>query len=174
MSEPLRVLVLHNAYQLAGGEDAVVAAEVALLREHGHAVALLTRHNSELARLSRVDAALQALWSRDSARRTAEAIAQHRPQIVHVHNTWPLLSPSVYGACRRAGVPVVQTLHNFRLACPQAMFLRDGRVCTDCLGRPCNMRVIEIHARRRPCSPPPWCCTAAWAPGSVACSATSH
>ena len=135
MSEPLRVLVLHNAYQLAGGEDAVVAAEVALLREHGHAVALLTRHNSELARLSRVDAALQALWSRDSARRTAEAIAQHLPQIVHVHNTWPLLSPSVYGACRRAGVPVVQTLHNFRLACPQAMFLRDGRVCTDCLGR---------------------------------------
>ena len=69
------------------------------------------------------------------ARRTAEAIAQHLPQIVHVHNTWPLLSPSVYGACRRAGVPVVQTLHNFRLACPQAMFLRDGRVCTDCLGR---------------------------------------
>lgn len=135
MSEAWRVLVLHNAYQLAGGEDAVVAAEVALLREHGHAVAQLTRRNDELAHMSPLNAALQALWSRDSARRTAEAIAQHRAQLVHVHNTWPLLSPSVYSACRDAGVPVVQTLHNFRLACPQAMFLRDGRVCTDCLGR---------------------------------------
>lgn len=135
MSEAWRVLVLHNAYQLAGGEDAVVAAEVALLREHGHAVAQLTRHNGELAGMAPISAALQALWSRDSARRTAEAIAQHRAQLVHVHNTWPLLSPSVYSACRAAGVPVVQTLHNFRLACPQAMFLRDGRVCTDCLGR---------------------------------------
>jgi len=135
VSEAWRVLVLHNAYQLAGGEDAVVAAEVALLREHGHAVAQLTRHNDELAGMSPLNAALQALWSRDSARRTAEAIAQHRAQLVHVHNTWPLLSPSVYSACRHAGVPVVQTLHNFRLACPQAMFLRDGRLCTDCLGR---------------------------------------
>lgn len=132
---PLRVLVLHNAYQQAGGEDAVVEAETALLRAHGHHVATLLRHNDELASMSAASAAVQALWSRDSARRVAEAIAVHRPDVVHVHNTWPLLSPSVFSACHAAGVPVVQTLHNFRLACPQAMFLREGRVCTDCLGR---------------------------------------
>jgi glycosyltransferase involved in cell wall biosynthesis len=134
-AEPLRVLVLHNAYQQAGGEDAVVEAEVALLRAHGHAVATLLRHNDELGTLSAPAVALQAMWSRDSARRTAQAMAAHRPDVVHVHNTWPLLSPSVFSTCQAAGVPVVQTLHNFRLACPQAMFLRDGRVCTDCLGR---------------------------------------
>lgn len=135
MRQPLRVLVLHNTYQLYGGEDAVVAAEVALLREHAHDVAQLTRRNDELSGMTQLSAGLQALWSRDSAQRTADAISRHQPQVVHVHNTWPLLSPSVYAACKSAGVPVVQTLHNFRLACPQAMFLREARVCTDCLGR---------------------------------------
>ncbi len=132
---PLRVLIAHNAYQQRGGEDMVVEAEAALLRQHGHAVELMSRHNDELVNMSRASAALDTLWSRRTVREMRERLAQFRPAVVHVHNTFPLLSPSLYWACAEAGVPVVQTLHNFRLFCPQAMFLRDGKVCEDCLGR---------------------------------------
>jgi len=131
----LRVLVVHNAYQQRGGEDMVVDSEVALLRQGGHEVDLLLRHNDELAHIGGAVAALDTLWSQRTVREVGKRIAAFRPDVVHVHNTFPLISPSLYWACARAGVPVVQTLHNFRLACPQAMFLREGKVCEDCLGR---------------------------------------
>ncbi len=131
----MRVLVAHNAYQQRGGEDMVVEAEVALLREHGHEVDLLQRHNDELASISAASAAMQTLWSARTGDEMRARVRRFRPQVVHVHNTFPLLSPSLYWACAAERVPVVQTLHNFRLACPQAMFLREGRVCEDCLGR---------------------------------------
>jgi len=133
--QSLRVLVAHNAYQQRGGEDMVVDSEVELLRQAGHEVDLLLRHNDELAQIGAATAALDTLWSRRSMREVGERITAFRPNIVHVHNTFPLLSPSLYWACARAGVPVVQTLHNFRMACPQAMFLREGKVCEDCLGK---------------------------------------
>ena len=132
---PLRVLVVHNAYQQAGGEDGVVAAEVALLLRRGHEVIEMRRDNAEIWRIGRAHLAAQTLWSHAAHREAAELVAQHRPDIVHVHNTLPLLSPSVHWAAASSGAAVVQTLHNFRLACPQAMFLRDGKVCEDCLGR---------------------------------------
>lgn len=130
-----RVMVVHNAYQQRGGEDSVVEAEVALLRQHGHDVIDWRRHNDELAGRGRLSAALGTLWSRESHARALELIDEHRPNVVHVHNTFALISPSVYWACAQRGVPVVQTLHNFRLGCPQALLLRDGSVCEDCLGR---------------------------------------
>ncbi len=129
-----RVLVVHNAYRHAGGEDSVVADEVALLRRKGHDVVEMRRDNHEIDGSSRAGVALQTLWSTRTHRDTLRLLDEHRPDIVHVHNTFPLVSPSLYWACDQAGVPVVQTLHNFRLACPQAMFLRDGRVCESCLG----------------------------------------
>lgn len=132
----MRVLVLHNRYQLAGGEDAVVRAEVALLSGRGHAVRLLEVSNDSIAgAASRVRAAGRAVWSFASAREVARAIAEAQPDVAHVHNFFPLLSPSVYRACRRAGVAVVQTLHNYRLLCPGALLFRDGAPCRDCLGR---------------------------------------
>jgi glycosyltransferase involved in cell wall biosynthesis len=135
----MKILVAHNAYRQRGGEDMVVDAEVALLRQHGHAVQLLLQHNDDIDDRAgtggRAALALQTLWSRRSTAALHAAVAAQRPEVVHVHNTFPLLSPSLYWACAAAGVPVVQTLHNFRLACPQAMFLREGRVCEDCLGR---------------------------------------
>lgn len=134
MTAPARVLVVHNRYQQAGGEDAVVDAEQALLRQHGHGVAYYGRHNDELARLSRWRAARDTVWSPRTTREIAGQIDTFRPDVIHVHNSFPLVSPSVYWAAARAGVPVVQTLHNFRLVCPQAMLLRDGRVCEDCVG----------------------------------------
>lgn len=133
-----RVLVAHNSYRLPGGEDGVVAAEVRLLREHGHDVETLFRDNRELGSsglLAGARAARDCVWSADSAQAMRAAIRSFRPDVVHVHNTLAMLSPSIYWAAAECGVPVVQTLHNYRLACPQGMLLREGRVCRDCVGK---------------------------------------
>lgn len=131
---PRRVLIVHNAYQLRGGEDSVVDAELELLRSHGHAVEVFQRHNDELKSVPRSKAAMDTIWSRNSVASLTKIIDRFRPDVVHFHNTFPLISPSAYWAVRAAGLPVIQTLHNFRLHCPQAMYLRDGKVCEDCLG----------------------------------------
>lgn len=133
--DPYPVLVVHNAYQQRGGEDAVVEAEVSLLRQHGHPVHEYRRNNDDIKQMAYADAAMQALWSRRTTREVASLIQAHRPALVHVHNSFPLVSPSVYWAAASHRLPVVQTLHNFRLICPQAMLLRDGKVCEDCVGK---------------------------------------
>ncbi len=132
---PLRILIAHNAYQQWGGEDSVVEAESALLAAHGHVVERYIRHNNDVGQLSLPQLAMQALWSPRTLADLAQLKETFRPDVIHVHNTLPLLSPSVFWAAHRIGVPVVQTLHNFRWACPQAMFVREGKVCEDCLGR---------------------------------------
>ena len=131
----MKVLVAHNAYLQRGGEDAVVEAETTLLRAHGHEVVDYRRDNAELAAVGAVRAAAETLWSRRSAAEVARLLQTHRPDVVHVHNTFPRISPSLHWAAAEAGVPLVQTWHNFRLLCPQAMLLREGRVCEDCVGR---------------------------------------
>lgn len=136
MAAPLRVLIAHNRYQQRGGEDMVVEAEAALLRQHGHPVDCMWRDNHDVAGMSRWRLAGETLWSARSGREFAERVVAFRPDILHVHNSFPLISPSLYWAAASRGTPVVQTLHNFRLMCPQAMFLRSGRVCEDCQGRP--------------------------------------
>lgn len=130
-----RVLVVHNGYQQRGGEDSVVEAELALLRDGGHAVEAYRRHNDEIDALPRAQLARDALWSRRTSREIEALVASFAPDVIHVHNTHPLISPSLYWAAARARVPVVQTLHNFRLLCPQGMLLREQRVCEDCVGR---------------------------------------
>lgn len=129
-----RVLLVHNRYQLRGGEDAVVESEEALLAAHGVEVVRHEVTNDDIGHRNKALVALESIWSRREATRLEAQIKAFQPDIVHVHNTFPLLSPAVYWVCQRMGVPVVQTLHNFRLACPQAMFLREQRVCEDCLG----------------------------------------
>lgn len=131
----LRVLFAHNAYQHRGGEDSVVEAEIALLRQRGNTVLEYRRHNDEIFGGSRAGVALNTFWSRRTASDIEDLIVEFRPDVIHSHNTFPLISPSLYWAAARAGVPVVQTLHNFRLLCPQAMLLREGKVCEDCLGK---------------------------------------
>lgn len=134
-SLPLRVLVVHNAYQHRGGEDRVVESEIALLRAHDHTVETYSRSNDEVAGMSSLAMARQTLWSDRTTREIAALIERFRPDVIHAHNTFPLISPSLYWAAARAGVPVVQTLHNFRLICLNALFLRDGQVCEDCMGQ---------------------------------------
>jgi glycosyltransferase involved in cell wall biosynthesis len=134
MSKP-RVLVVHNRYRLPGGEDAVVDAEMELLRRNGHAVESYLRDNDELRKMNQMEAFTQAVWSRRTAKDITRLVDAFRPDVIHAHNTFALVSSSLYWAAARAGIPVVQTLHNFRLMCVQAMFLHEGRVCEDCLGR---------------------------------------
>jgi len=134
----MKILVVHNVYQQRAGEEAVTGAEARLLGANGHVVVRYERHNDELqgrGALSGIGAAVETIWSSRSFREMATLIEKERPDVAHFHNTFPLISPSAYYACARAGVPVVQTLHNYRLLCPAAKFRRDGKVCEACLGR---------------------------------------
>lgn len=130
----MRVLILHNAYQQRGGEDAVVDAEAALLSGAGHDVHKLLVSNDALNTLaSRTRATLGAPFNRDRKAWVMEAVRRIRPDIVHIHNFFPLLSPAVHEGAAEAGATVVQTLHNYRLVCAAATFQRNGEVCTKCL-----------------------------------------
>lgn len=131
----MRVLVIHNYYQQSGGEDAVVAEEIALLERNDIAVELYAKHNDSIETMSRAQVALDTLWSIKSADEVSAVIKRFKPDVIHTHNTFPLISPSLYYAAARLNVPVVQTLHNFRLFCAQAMFMRESKVCEDCLGK---------------------------------------
>lgn len=134
----VRVLLAHNRYQQAGGEDVVFAAESELLRRAGHPVIEYVRDNDEIpARgfLSRLRLASDTIWAHASVRDLRTLLRRERPDVAHFHNTLPLISPAAYYACREVGVPVVQTLHNYRVICPVALLYRDGHVCEDCLGR---------------------------------------
>ena len=130
----LRILLAHNAYQHKGGEDTVVEAEIALLRAHGHAVETYFRSNDDVAGMPPLALARHTLWSPRTSHDLVKQIGRFQPDVIHVHNTFPLISPSLYWAAERAGVPVVQTLHNFRLMCLNGLFLREGKVCEDCMG----------------------------------------
>jgi glycosyltransferase involved in cell wall biosynthesis len=141
----MRILLVHNFYQQTGGEDLVVADESRLLTSRGHEVVQYSVHNDQVSSLSRLALGHRTIWSRPAYRDVRTAIATHRPEVVHVHNTLPLLSPSVYYAASAEGVPVVQTLHNYRLMCPAAVCFRDGHVCTDCVGKPVALGAIR-HA----------------------------
>ena len=135
MNQPARILIAHNTYQQRGGEDSVVEAEAALLRQNGHEVEIYTRSNDEINSITKTSLLRQTLWSGRTVRDLNGLFANFKPQLVHVHNTFPLISPSLYWAAHRHNVPIVQTLHNFRLLCPQAMFLRESKVCEECNGR---------------------------------------
>ncbi|MBU7583272.1 MAG: glycosyltransferase family 4 protein [Nostoc sp. TH1S01] len=131
----MKLLILHNRYRLTGGEDKVVQAEKSLLETNGHNVILLEENNLSIVNIwDTLAAAGGAIYSLASKHRVQEEIMRFSPEIVHVHNFFPLLSPAVYDACYAAGVPVIQTLHNYRLACPKAMPFRDGKICEDCIG----------------------------------------
>jgi glycosyltransferase involved in cell wall biosynthesis len=131
----VKVLLLHNRYKFIGGEETVVRAEQDLLKNQGHQVDLWEISNDRIVGLvGKGKAAIDSIYSSSSKQKTSEAIARLNPDIVHVHNFFPLLSPSVYDACDLAKIPVVQTLHNYRLGCPNAMLFRQGKSCEDCLG----------------------------------------
>lgn len=131
----MRILTVHNFYQQPGGEDYVFTGESDLLESHGHQVTRFSVHNDAIESLSKLTVARKTLWNQQAADELAQIAKDKRIEVAHFHNTFPLLSPAVYGAVRKAGAAVIQTLHNFRLMCPPGTFFRDGKVCQDCLGR---------------------------------------
>lgn len=131
----MKVLLCHNHYLEPGGEDQVFEAEAWLLESRGHQVVRFTLHNDMIQSMSKLALATKTFWNRDVYRELRRLIRQQRPDIMHCTNTFPLISPAAYSAAHSEHVPVVQSLHNYRLLCPKAQFVRDGKVCESCLGR---------------------------------------
>jgi glycosyltransferase involved in cell wall biosynthesis len=131
----MNIVMAHNFYQQSGGEDQVFAAEVDLLRRFGHRVETFVLHNDVVDVMSRAKALAATLWNRESYRAIRDLVHRTGATVVHFHNTFPLISPAGYKAASDAGAAVVQTLHNFRLICPNALLFREGHVCESCIGR---------------------------------------
>jgi glycosyltransferase involved in cell wall biosynthesis len=131
----MNILVVHNYYQIRGGEDECFEAEVSLLREQGHTVDVHAANNDQVVKFSPVDIALGTVWSQSTYETIQQRLAQFPYDLVHVHNFFPLVSPAVYYAAGAHHVPVIQTLHNYRLLCPSATLFRNNTVCEACLGQ---------------------------------------
>ncbi len=132
---PMRILAIHNRYQQPGGEDQVFVEETALLESRNHRVLRREVHNDQVEHMNRLTLAKNTVWNASAYRELGALIRRERPDVAHFHNTLPLVSPSGYYAAKAEGVPVIQTLHNYRLLCPVALFFRDGRVCEDCMSK---------------------------------------
>lgn len=130
----MRILTVHNNYQQPGGEEQIFATETALLESYGHEILRYTLDNDRIATTNPLLLAKNTLWNSTVYRELRSLIHAKQPQVAHFHNTFPLISPAAYYAARDEGVAVIQTLHNYRLLCPNALFFRAGRVCEDCLG----------------------------------------
>jgi glycosyltransferase involved in cell wall biosynthesis len=131
----MKILSVHNSYQNPGGEDQVFAQETDLLRSHGHEVLLYRASNDQVKGKNRLVLLGDTIWNKQIHAELRALIHRETPDIVHVHNTFPVISPAVYYAANEEGIPVVQTLHNYRMLCPAATLFRDGHVCEECLGK---------------------------------------
>ncbi|HEX3726964.1 MAG TPA: glycosyltransferase family 4 protein [Pirellulales bacterium] len=131
----MKILIAHNYYQQAGGEDRVFTDEADLLEANGHWVERFNVHNNTIGDRPGIGLSCSTIWSRQTANQLQPLFDGQRPNVVHFHNTFPLISPGAYYAARAAGAAVVQTLHNFRLVCPRATLFRNGVPCESCLGR---------------------------------------
>ena len=141
----LRILQVHNGYQIPGGEDVVVANEKRLLEMNGHVVFSYSRNNSELKQMNLLQKLLipfTAVYSFKTYREVKRIIKQEHIDVVHVHNTLMVVSPSVFYAAFHCRVPVVQTVHNFRMLCPAGSFFRGDRICEECAqhGLQCSLK----------------------------------
>jgi glycosyltransferase involved in cell wall biosynthesis len=133
----MRILLVHNCYRSGApsGENRVVDQEAEALKASGHEVARFGGSSDEIERwplAKKVMLPARTIWSRETWRNLKTVLREHRPDVVHVHNTFPLLSASVLYACRDERVPVVATVHNYRLTCANGTFFRDGAPCHDC------------------------------------------
>ena len=131
--DPMRIFLVHNRYKQAGGEDAEFEAEGKLLRQCGHEVLDFVKDNAIVDGMPHLRLAADTIWSQSSRKKLEQLLRENKSDIVHFHNTLPLISPAAYYAAKAEGVPVVQTLHNYRFLCPNGLFFRHGHVCEDCL-----------------------------------------
>lgn len=153
MNKSKNILIVHNYYQIPGGEDTVVSNEIQMLKAHGHKVILYSRSNDELKEmrvLQKLMLPINTVFNIKTYKDIKRIIRDENINIVHVHNTLNLISPSVYYAAIKSGIPVVQTIHNFRLLCPNATFYRDGHICEDCIktGLRCAIKYNCYHGSK--------------------------
>lgn len=142
----MRILLVHNRYQYPGGEDEVVRAEAEMLRTQNHDVETYEAHNNAIkGSIARLTAALQCVWSSTNQRSFCETLHRFTPDLVHVHNFFPLISPAIHHTAHNRGIPVIQTLHNYRLLCPAATLLRAGSICEKCTQQPYPFSAVR-HA----------------------------
>lgn len=145
----MKILICHNFYQQSGGEDQVFQNERDMLKSKGHTVWAYERHNDEIKIKNFLSVALDLIWSRKTYQDIVKLIKRYRPDVIHIHNFFPLISPSVYWAAFRQNVPVVQTLHNQRLMCPAGSFVRKRKLCLDCLGKKFAWPAVLFGCYRR-------------------------
>lgn len=153
----MKIIQVHNYYQQAGGEDAVVEAELELLRSYGHEVKTYYKSNDGLVTSGStwvligqlIKAGVQTIWNWETYRDFCQVLQFERPDVVHCHNTFPLISPAIYWACASEKIPVVQTLHNFRLACASPYLFREGAVCEKCVGKKLPYSAVRYRCYRR-------------------------
>jgi glycosyltransferase involved in cell wall biosynthesis len=164
----MKVLIAHNRYQQPGGEDTVFEREASLLAASGHHVRKLLISNDVIAsKKLKLLTALRTVENPVGIAAMSRALEEFKPDLVHIHNFFPLFSPAVYKVCRHAGSAVVQTLHNYRTICAGALLLRNGRVCQLCVngspvwglvhrcyrgsvvGSAAVSRMIAVHRKRR-------------------------
>lgn len=134
----MKILLAHNKYQQAGGEDSVYESELGLLLDNGMDVRSYLASNDEIQfgwknPTKPFSVAVNTLWSRKVYKEFITILKSWKPDVVHFHNTFPTISPSAYYACKNSHIPVVQTLHNFRLFCASGTLVRQGDLCDSCL-----------------------------------------
>lgn len=144
-NQKIKILQVHNYYQIPGGEDTVVNNEKKLLEDNGHTVIQYTRHNNELNEFPKYKKLLLpflAIFNPKTYFDIKMIVKKESIDVIHVHNPLTLISPAVFYAAVSCGVPVVQTIHNFRMICPGATFYRDGNICEECVekGLKCAMK----------------------------------
>lgn len=135
----MKIQIFHNKYKQAGGEDIMVEREIQLLRARGHDVRVDFWDNESISAANVLSTAMNCAYSETAKKRAAAVMAEFKPDLCHVHNFFPQITPSVYDACSDLEIPVVQTLHNYRIHCSNALLLRDGKPCELCVkGSPWN------------------------------------
>ncbi|BAY25120.1 putative glycosyl transferase [Calothrix sp. NIES-2100] len=130
----MQILSVHNKYLIRGGEDESQELERRILQENGHQVDLYEENNTRVKSLNPAQMALRTIWSTEAYQLVKQRLQNSQYNLVHIQNFFPLISPAVYYAAKEQKVPVVQSLRNYRLLCPNGLFFRDGKVCEDCLG----------------------------------------
>lgn len=147
----LRCLLVHNRYLQQGGEDIVVQEEKLLLEKYGHKVKLYEIDNQQIdGILKKIQTGINITYSANAKSLFSNEIAHFQPDIIHIHNFFPLLTPSIYDACIEANIPCIQTLHNYRLICPGALLMCEGKVCERCIqGTPYNAVLHKCYRNSR-------------------------
>ena len=144
----MKILMAHNRYQNRGGEDESFDSESRLLERYGHKVIRYIKHNDSISKDSIFKVAIRTLWSVEDYKSIRALIQREKPDLLHVQNHFPLISPAIYYAAQKENIPVIQTLRNYRLFCLNAYLFRQGNICEDCLGQAVPLSGIQHKCYR--------------------------